>query len=108
MIPTHLGVVEIIAGILADCHVTIRRESLGGVRHRQLEPSCKKPPWVFSFVGKRMEKNSTKSKTQAPRLRIQKHPNYKPKDLLTEAEVKELIRAAKAAHLKARKILGYD
>lgn len=55
-----------------------------------------------------MEKNSTKSKTQGPRLRIQKHPNYKPKDLLTEAEVKELIRAAKAAHLKARKILGYD
>ena len=43
-----------------------------------------------------------------PRLRSQKHPAYRPKNLLTKEEVESLLKDAKKAHIKSRKILGYD
>jgi hypothetical protein len=40
--------------------------------------------------------------------RGRKHPAYRPKNLLTKAEVESLLNDAKEAHIKSRKILGYD
>ena len=44
----------------------------------------------------------------SPRYRSQKHPAYRPKNLLTKAEVESLLKDAKEAHIAIRKTLGYD
>lgn len=40
--------------------------------------------------------------------RGRKHPAYRPKNLLTQSEVESLLKDAKEAQIKIRKILGYD
>lgn len=40
--------------------------------------------------------------------RARKHPDFKPKDLLTSSEVEALLKDAKAAQQKYREILGQN